>query len=152
MGCPIVPVVKRYDSVRICGDYKLTANKVSKIEMYPLPHIDDLFAALSGGQVFSKLDFSHAYLQVQLSNSSQKYLVINTHKGLYAYKRLPFGVSSAPAIFQRIMDNLLQGIPGVCTYLDDILITGKTMKDHLDHLDAVLTHLRELGMKKNASF
>ena len=67
--------------------------------MYPLPRIEDLFAALSRGKVFSKLDLSHAYLQVQLSRESQKYLVINTHKGLYAYKRLPFGVSSAPAIF-----------------------------------------------------
>jgi len=115
--------------------------------MYPLPRIEDLFAALSGGKVFSKLDLSHAYLQVQLSRESQKYLVTNTHKGLYAYNRLPFWVSSAPAIFQHIMDNLLQGIPGMCTYLDDILVTSITMEDHLDHLEAALTRLREAGMK-----
>ena len=64
--------------------HTLTANKVLKIEMHPLPRIDDLFSTLSEGQAFLMLDFSHTYLQVQLSNESQKYLVINTHKGFYA--------------------------------------------------------------------
>ena len=94
-----------------------------------------------------KLDLSHAYLQVPLDQESQKYLVINTHKGLYAYKRLPFGVASALAIFQRIMDNLLQGLSGVCTYLDDILVTGKTHDEHINNLNAVLTRLRKAGMR-----
>ena len=144
---PIVPVVKSDGNVRVCGDYKLTANKVSNTEMYPLPKIEEIFASLSGGQTFSKLDLSHAYLQVPLAEESQKYLVINTHKGLYAYKRLPFGVASAPAIFQRIMDNILQGLSGVCTYLDDILITGQTTDEHIKNLNSVLTRLREAGMR-----
>ena len=76
--------------------------------MYPLPRIEDLFASLAGGQIFSKLNLSHVYLQVPLTEESQKCLVINTHKGLCAYKRLLFGVASAPTIFQHIMDNLLQ--------------------------------------------
>ena len=144
---PIVPVVKNDGTVCVCGDYKLTANKVSKTDMYPLPKIEKLFASLSGGQTFTKLDLSHAYLQVPLAEESQKYLVINTHKGLYAYKRLPFGVASAPAVFQRIMDNILQGLLGVCTYLDDILVTGKTADEHTKNLNAVLTRLREAGMR-----
>ena len=143
---PIVPVVKNDGTVCVCGDYKLTANKVSKTDMYPLPKIEELFASLSGGQTFSKLDLSHAYLQVPLAEESQKYLVINTHKGLYAYKRLPFGVASAPAVFQRNMDNILQGLSGVCTYLDDILVTGKTADKHIKNLNAVLTRLRELPL------
>ena len=85
---PIVPVVKNDSSARVGGDYKLTVNKVSKTDMYPLSKIEELFASLSGDQTF--LDLSHAYLQVPLAEESQKYLVINTHKGLYAYKRLPF--------------------------------------------------------------
>ena len=144
---PIVPVVKNDGTVRVCGDYKLTANKVSKTDMYPLPKIEEPFASLSGGQTFSKLDLSHAYLQVPLAKESQKYLVINTHKGLYAYKRLPYGVASAPTIFQHIMDNILQGLSGVCTYLDDILVTGKTADEHIKNLNAVLTRLREAGMR-----
>ena len=144
---PIVPVVKSDGSVRVCGDYKLTANKVSKTDRYPLPKIEDIFASLAGGETFSKLDLSYAYLQVPLDKESQKYLVINTHKGLYAYKSLPFRVASAPAIFQCIMDNLLQGLSGVCTYLDDILVTGKTHDEHINNLTAVLTHLRKAGMR-----
>ena len=115
--------------------------------MYPLPKIEELFASLSGGQTFSKLDLSHAYLQVPLAEESQKHLVISTHKRLYTYKRLPFGVASASAVFQRIMDNILQGLPGVCTDLDDILVTGKTADEHIKNLNAVLARLCEAGMR-----
>ena len=103
-----MPMVKNEGTVRVCGDYKLTENKVSKTDMYPLLKIEELFASPSGGQMFTKLDLSHAYLQVPLAEESQKYLFINTHKGLYVYKRLPFGVAAAPAVFQCIMDNILQ--------------------------------------------
>ena len=73
--------------------------------------------------------------------------MINTHKGLYRYNRLPFGVSAAPSIFQRIMENLLQGIPHVSIYLDDILITGPTEMEHLAILDKVLTRLEATGLR-----
>jgi len=72
---------------------------VAKTETYPLPKIDKLFAALSGGKSFSKLDLSHAYLQIRLDESSKELVTINTHKGLYQYNGLPFRVLSAPAIF-----------------------------------------------------
>ena len=64
---PIVPVLKPNGSVRIWGDFKLTANVATKLEIYPLPRIDDLFTSLTGGQHFSKLDLSHAYLQLLLA-------------------------------------------------------------------------------------
>ena len=66
---------------------------------------------------------------MELEEESRELVCINTHKGLFRYKRLPFGVSSAHSIFQRVMDTLLQGIPGVCVYIDDILITGKNDED-----------------------
>ena len=69
----------------MCGDYKLTPNRVLKTDTYPLPKIEKLFASLSKGQMFSKLDPSHAYLQVPLAEESLKYLVINTLKGLHTY-------------------------------------------------------------------
>ena len=150
-AAPIVPVVKQDGTIRVCGDYKLTANKVSRLESYPLPRIDDLFSALSGGQAFSKLDLSQVYLQLELDNESKKYLTINTHKGLFQYNRLPFGVSSAPAIFQRVIDSLFQGFRGVLAYLDDILITGTSTVDHLENLDKVLSKLSEAGLKLNKS-
>ena len=98
-AAPVVPVIKWDGNVRLCGDYKLTNNSVAKNEVYPLPRIKELFAAVSGGKVFSKLNLSHAYLQLQLDESSQEYVTINTHRGLYRYTCLPFGVASVPAIF-----------------------------------------------------
>ena len=146
-AAPVVPVIKEDGNVRLCGDYKITVNKAAKLDHYLIPKIDDLFASLSGGKKFTKLDLSHAYIQVQLDEASRKYVTINTHKGLFRYNRLPFGVSSAPSIFQRIMETLLQGIPGVCVYLDDILVTGRTIAEHLKHLDTVLGRLQEAGMQ-----
>ena len=137
-AAPVVPVVKGDGNVRLCGDYKVTVNKAAKLDHYPIPRIEDLFASLSGGKEFTKLDLSHAYQQVPLDEASRQYVTINTLKGLFRYNRLPFGVSSAPSIFQRIMETLLQGIPGVCVYIDDILVTGKTTQEHLEHLAEVL--------------
>jgi hypothetical protein len=120
---------------------------VAKLDKYPLPIIDDLFASLAGGKRFTKLDLSHAYQQIELDEDSRQYVAISTHKGLFRYNRLPFGLASAPSIFQRTMENLLQGIPGVCVYIDDILITGRTDEEHLEHLDEVLRRLAEAGMR-----
>ena len=118
-------------SVRICGDFKGTINPVSKLDRYPIPKLEDLFTKLAGGKAFTKLDLSQAYQQVRLDDNSKQYVVINTHKGLFRYTRLPYGISSAPGIFQRVMDNLLKGIPGVVVYLDDTLVTGTTAEEHL---------------------
>ena len=115
-AAPIASVLKPDGSVCICGDYKLTVNSVAKLDTYPQPHIDNLFTSLSGGKYFSKLDLAQAYLQLPLDEDSRKYVTINTQKGLYQYTRLPFGAASAPSIFQRTMENLLQGIPKVCIF------------------------------------
>ena len=93
------------------------------------------------------MDLASAYLQIPLDEQSKEYTTINTHKGLYCYNRLPFGVASAPSIFQRTMENLLQGINHVCVYLDDILVTGTTEQEHLENLDAVLSRLGSAGMR-----
>jgi len=81
-AAPIVPVLKKDGTVRICGDYKLTVNQAAKVDSYPLPKINDLFASLAGGQTFTKLDLASAYLQIPLDEATQKVLTINTHKGL----------------------------------------------------------------------
>ena len=146
-AAPIVPVLKRDGSIRICGDYKVTINLAAKTDTYPLPKIEDLVASLSGGKLFSKVDLASAYQQIQLEEQSKEYTTINTHKGLYCYTRLPFGVASAPSIFQRTMENILQGINHVCVYLDDILITGSTEEEHLQNLDKVLTRLENAGIR-----
>ena len=144
---PIVPVLKKDGTIRVCGDFKLTVNQATKTEVYPLPRIDELFASLSGGTVFSTLDLSHAYNQLLLDDEAQELTSINTHKGLYKYTRLPFGVASAPAVFQRTMDTLLKDLPMTCVYIDDILVAGKTPQDHLTNLTAVLSRLQEAGLR-----
>lgn len=146
-AAPIVCVPKKDDSVRICGDYKVTINPWLNVEQYPLPRTQDLFAKLAGGQQFTKLDLSQAYQQVQLEENSRRYLTINTHKGLYHYNRLPYGVASAPAIFQKIMDQVLQGMDGVICYLDDILVTGKDTESHLANLEEVLRRLESANLR-----
>ncbi|XP_062405896.1 uncharacterized protein K02A2.6-like [Sardina pilchardus] len=146
---PIVPVVKGNGSVRICGDFKVTINPVLKAEQYPLPRIDDIFAALGQGKRFSKIDLAQAYLQMEMDESSKKYLTINTTKGLYQYNRLVFGIASAPAIWQKAMEQVLQGIPNTQCYLDDIVITGINDDDHLANLEKVLKRLEDFGLRAN---
>ena len=143
----IVPVEKQDGSVRICGDYKCTVNQVSKLDNYPIPKTENLLATLDGGNKFTKLDMSQANQQLVLDEDSKKYTTINTHKGLYQYNRLPFGVSSSPGIFQRTMENLLQGIPHVVVRIDDILVSGKDDPDHLDNLETVLSKFSTAGEK-----
>ena len=116
----------------------MTINVVSKLDRCPIPKIEDLLATLSGGRSYTKLDLKQEYQQLLLDEESKQFMVINTHKGLFRYNCLPYGISLAPGIFQRTMDNLVQGIPGVVVYIDDVLITGPTNEEHL-HLPLVLT-------------
>ncbi len=90
---------------------------------------------------------TQAYHQLRLSKRSQELTTITTHKGLFKYKRLPFGIASAPAVFQRTMENLLQGLNHVTVYLDDILITGVSIDDHLSNVRKVLSRLDAAGVR-----
>ena len=83
---------------------------------------------------------ANAYLQLPLDEASKQYTTINTHEGLFQYNWLPFGVSSAPAIFQRAMS---------CVYIDDIVVTGWTTEEHLKNFGAVLDKLEAAGLKRN---
>ena len=124
---------------------------MSQLHHYPIPKIEDIFATLEDGKTYTKLDLSQAYQQLKLDAESQKYLVINTHKGLFRYTRLPYGISSAPGIFQKAMETLLQGIPHVTVYIDDILITGENDADHLQTLETVLERLAKAGLRAKKS-
>ena len=122
-------------------------NPVLEVDQYPLPRSVDLFATLAGGKSFTTLDLSHAYQQLILEESSHKFVTVNTHRGLYRYARLPFGVASALAMFQKTMDTLLQGIPGVICYIGDILVTGTSEEEHLQNLTKVLDKFKEYGVR-----
>jgi hypothetical protein len=98
-----------------------------------LPVPEDIFATLNWGQVFSQIDFSDVYVQVELDDDSKRLCNINTHRGVYEYQRLPLGVKSAPGIFQAIMDNMLTGLPFATAYLDDIVVVSRNLKEHRRH-------------------
>ena len=146
-AAPIVPVLKGDGTIRICGDYRLTVNQACKVNPYPVPRIEDLFATLGGGTLFSKLDMKNAYNQLLLDEESKPLTTINTHRGLFQYNRLSFGIASAPAIFQKKMDELLKGIPGVAVFLDDILVSGSSHAEHESRLCEVLSRLECVGLK-----
>ena len=147
-AAPIVTVPKKDGKFRICGDFKVTINPVLDVEHYPLPKPQDLFASLTGGQKFTKLDLQQAYLQLPLEEESQKYVTVNTHRGLFQYTRLPFGITTAPSVFQKTMDTMLQGLKGVVCYVDDILVTGEDDNSHLQH---VLERLQSAGLRLKRS-
>ena len=148
---PVVPVVKKSGEIRLCGDFKVTINPVLDIEHYPLPKIEDIFAELAGGTSFTKIDLAHAYQQLPVEESSRQFLTINTHKGLFTYNRLAFGVASAPSIYQKTMEQIVQGLKGVQVYLDDIICTGSSDREHLDNLDQLLSRLEDFGLRVKKS-
>ena len=148
---PIVVVTRKDGKLRICADFKVTINPHLKVPTYPLPTPDEVFATLANGESFTKLDLSRAYKQMKVADSSQGYLTITTHMGLFRYQRLPFGIASAPAIWQRAMSIVLQGCSGVVCYLDDLLVTGPTRDVHIQNLRQVLSRLQKFNLRLNAS-
>ena len=144
---PIVVVRKADGSVRVCGDYKVSINPYVETERYPMPNPQDLFSTLAGGKVFTPLDMKQAYQQMRVSPDAQACLTINTSKGLFVYTRIPFGITSTPAIWQKAMDEILAGIPGCIYYLDDILVVGSSQEEHDQRLDTVLDRLGKRGVR-----
>lgn len=98
---------------------------------------------MSDGTVFFKIDLKQAYLQLPVVEEDRELLILSTHKGLFRCNRLMYGVASAPAIWQRTMENILGGIPGVAIFLNDIRIAGKDVEQHLERLELVLKRLSE---------
>ncbi|XP_062538906.1 uncharacterized protein K02A2.6-like [Armigeres subalbatus] len=146
---PIVPVKKSQGRVRICGDYKQTVNPNLLVDRHPLPTVDELFASLAGGQKFSKIDLVQAYLRLEVAPEDREILTLSTHRGLYRPNRLMYGVASAPAIWQRQIEVILQGIEGVRVFLDDIKVTGPSDEVHLRRLEEVLLRLDQHGIRVN---
>ena len=146
-GTPVVPVRKSDGQIRICGDYKSTLNPGLSRRQYPIPSVDECFAAVSGGRLFSVVDIKQGYNNMMIRESDQILTTLNTHKGLYVWQRLPFGISSSCAIFQGVMDDTLRGIEMCCCRIDDILITGRTDEEHLANLNLVIERLESRGLK-----
>ncbi|XP_055603987.1 uncharacterized protein K02A2.6-like [Uranotaenia lowii] len=144
-AAPIVAVRKPNGKVRICADYSTGLNKALESNHYPLPVPEEIFAQLNGSSIFSIIDLSDAYLQVEVDEESKKLLTINTHRGLFQFNRLAPGVKSAPGAFQRLVDTMIADIPGVRSFLDDVIIFGPTWEAHKASLDQLLQRLEKYG-------
>ena len=146
---PIVPVIKTDGSIRICGDFKVTVNPQLKSDDYPLPRIEELFTSLENGRRFCKIDLSQAYLHMEVEESDRPILTLNTPKGLFQLNRLPFGIKTAPAIWQRAMERMLHGVPGISILLDDLRIAGKDDEELWSRLCLVFDRLHKYGLRIN---
>ncbi|UYV70537.1 K02A2.6-like [Cordylochernes scorpioides] len=99
---------------------------------YPIPNIDSVLSNFQGKKLFTKLDLSKANNQIKMDDNSKKYLVVSTHRGLYKYNRLAFGIKTAFEIFQKTMESFFSGINDVYIYFHDILIASEDLENHLD--------------------
>ena len=100
-------------------------------------------------ECFAKIDFLDAFLQLEVEEDSKELLTINTHKGLFRYNRLPFGVKTAPSIFQQTMDAMLTGITGATAFLDDIIVSGTSQDELLQWLISVFERIQQYGFHVN---
>ena len=125
------------------------ANTAVQRERHITPTVDEIINNLNGASVFSKLDLRSGYHQLELSPESSYITTFTTHKELYRYKRLIFGLSSAAEIFQHTIQNLLSGIPGAKNISDDIIVYGRTQEEHDTALQAVFQRLLESNLTLN---
>ena len=144
---PTVFVPKKSGELRICVDYR-ALNKQSVRDSYPLPLPDEIQDRLTNATVFSTLDLQSGYWQLPIAESDQPKTAFcpGPGMGLYQFCRMPFGLSGAPASFQRLMDSVLRGLPFASTYLDDILVYSPNMESHRDHLRQVFRCLQKAGL------
>ena len=149
---PVIPVRKRDGTWRLCVDYR-KLNALTKHDAYPLPRIDDSLDALGGSKIFSTLDLASGYWQVELDEEAKEKAAFVTRSGLWAWKVMPFGLTSAPATFERLMEKVLRGLhwETLLIYLDDVIIFAKDMSTHLQRLEEVLRRLKEAGLKLKPS-
>ena len=152
---PVVIVDKKDGSKRFCVDFR-ALNKITKSNSYPLPVIDDILALLGRAKYFTSLDLKSGYWQVLMDDNDKEKTAFACHRGLFQFNVMPFGLTTAPAVFQELMARVLEGLDKfTVAYLDDILIYSATLEGHLAHIQQVFDRLREHSLRlklKKCSF
>ena len=154
---PIVLVRKKDGTLRFCIDYR-HLNSITKTDTYPLPRVDDIIDQLGPTtKYFSTLDLASGYWQIPMDPSSQEKTAFITIGGLYEFKVMPFGLKNAPAVFQRLMEKILQqlnpvdGRKFVSVYVDDVLVFSSSFQEHVEHVTQVFKALQKAGLKLKPS-
>lgn len=146
---PVIMVPKKEKgSYRFCVDYR-QLNKVTKKDAYPIPFISGILDMLGHARYISSVDVKSAFFQVPVAVESREYTAFSVPgRGLYQFKRMPFGLANSPATFQRLMDRVLGSElePFAFVYLDDIIIVTDSFEKHLQVLESVFNRLTESGL------
>ncbi|RCN24913.1 reverse transcriptase, partial [Ancylostoma caninum] len=148
---PIVLVEKKDGSIRLCVDYR-ELNKRIKLDAYPLPSIEALLQSLGGKRFFSTLDLCSGYWQIPLADDAKEKSAFTTPEGLFQFRVTPFGLSTSPPVFQRLMDTVLGDLLGkeVFCYIDDIMVCTETKERHLELLKEVFSRIQKAGLRLKA--
>ena len=145
---PVLFVGKKDGSLRLCVDYR-RLNKITVKDHFPLPFIDELVDSMGGARYFSTLDAASGYWQVPMHEDSIRKTGFVTKYGVFDWCVLPFGLSTAPATFQRLMARILQPLLGKCVhvFIDDIIVYSRTLEEHVHHLEQVFEICKEANLR-----
>ena len=133
---PVTLVPKKDGTTRFCIDYR-KLNSVTIKDAHPLPNIQEIFDQLQGAEIFSTLDLKAGYWQLPMAEEDRHKTAFVCHKGLFEFKRLPFGLANAPGVFQRTVNYILGDLVGKCcfVYIDDIIVYSQTKEEHRKHVE-----------------
>lgn len=146
---PMVTVVKPTGEVRLCIDPSKSLNPYLVYDHYPVPVIVEMLFKIGSHYFYSILDLKGAYQQLSVDKCSRKLLAVNTIKGVFQFTRLPFGIKAASSLFQRYMDQLLEGISWASAYVDEVIIVAETLEEMKQRLDIIFGKFAESGVKVN---
>ncbi len=149
---PLVLVRKCDGSVRPCVDYR-AVNAVTRKDAFPLPRTEDCLDAVAGANIFSTMDITSAYNQIPVRSEDIPETAFVSKHGLFEYRTMAFGLTNAPATFQRLMEVALAGLQWTTCliYLDDVIVFGRSFNEHKRHLSEVLTCIQRAGLKLKPS-
>ena len=145
---PCILVKKPNNKFRMCTDYR-KLNQVTIKDAYPLPRITDIIDSVSNAKFLSQMDLMKGYYQIQLTERARSISAFTTPFGLFEYHVLPFGMTNAPATFQRVMQEVIRGLPNVYVYLDDLVIATDTWEEHLFTLEELFKRLKTANLTIN---
>ena len=150
-SAPVV-IAYRNGKPRFCVDYR-KLNAATIPDEFPIPRQSEILSSLSGAQVLSSLDALSGFTQLELDPDDIEKTAFRTHRGLFQFRRMPFGLRNGPSIFQRVMQGILAPYLWIfcLVYIDDIVVYSKSYEEHIVHLDKVLEAIEKAGITLSPS-